>query len=181
MIIKKQKLDGVYLIESKPFEDKRGRFSRHFCKEEFNKFGINFEIKQTNISENRKSKTLRGFHFQIPPYAENKILSCMKGSIHDIVLDLRTKSKTYLKWQSFKLYDSNRFILYVPGGCANAYMTLTDNTLIFYCHSEFYKSSHYKSIRYNDPLFRFDWPFVPEVISDKDKNIENFDTKNKFY
>ena len=104
----------------------------------------------------------------------------MKGSIHDIVLDLRTKSKTYLKWQSFKLSDSNRFILFVPVGCANAYMTLTDNTLIFYCHSEFYKSSHYKSIRYNDPLFKFDWPFAPEVISDKDKNIENFNPKNKF-
>ena len=96
MIIKKQKLDGVYLIESEPFEDKRGRFSRHFCKEEFNKAGISFEIKQTNISENKKSKTLRGFHFQTPPYAENKILNCMKGSIYNIVLDLRTKSKTYL-------------------------------------------------------------------------------------
>jgi dTDP-4-dehydrorhamnose 3,5-epimerase len=181
MIIKKQKLDGVYLVESKPFEDKRGRFSRHFCREEFNKAGISFEIKQTNISENKKSKTLRGFHFQTPPYAENKILNCMKGSIYNIVLDLRTKSKTYLKWQSFELSDANRFVLYVPGGCANAYMTLTDNTLIFYCHSEFYKPSYCKAIRYNDPLFKFDWPFAPEVILDKDKNIENYNIKNKFF
>jgi|TARA_Y100000294_G_scaffold14151_1_gene12598 dTDP-4-dehydrorhamnose 3,5-epimerase len=181
MITKKQKLDGVYLFENEPFEDKRGRFSRHFCMEEFNKAGINFEIKQTNISENRKSKTLRGFHFQLPPYTENKILSCMKGSIHNIVLDLRTKSKTYLKWQSFKLSDSNRLILYVPVGCANAYMTLTDNTLIFYCHSRFYKPSYAKAIRYNDPLFKFDWPFEPEIISDKDNNIENFNPKNKFF
>ena len=181
MIIKKQKLEGVYLIENEPFVDDRGRFSRHFCKEEFNKVGINFEIKQTNISENKKSKTLRGFHFQIPPYAENKILSCMKGGIHNIVLDLRSNSKTYLKWQSFKINDSNRLILYVPEGCANAYMTLTDDTLIFYCHSGFYKSSHAQAVRYNDPLFKFDWPFEPEVISEKDKNIKNLSLKNKFF
>ena len=181
MKIKQQKLEGVYLIKNEPFEDIRGRFSRHFCKKELNEIGINFEIKQTNISENRKSKTLRGFHFQIPPHDEKKILSCMKGSIHNIVLDLRKKSKTYLKWQSFQINESNRLTLYVPEGCANAYMTLTDNTLIFYCHSGFYKSTHGQAIRYNDPLFKFDWPFDPEVISEKDQNIKNFNPKKFFF
>ncbi len=169
-----QKLDGIYLIEPEPYEDERGMLRRNFCQHEFGEYGLMNEIKQTNISENKKKHTLRGFHFQLPPHGENKIISCIRASIYDIVVDLRKESKTYLRWQSFELTEENRLSLYVPIGCANAYLTLQDNTWILYYHSEFYKSGDESGVRYNDPLFKFDWPAEPKVISVKDLNIPDF-------
>ena len=103
-----QKLKGVYLIEAEPHKDERGMLRRHFCQREFNDNKLMVDIKQTNVSENMKKYTLRGFHFQLPPYGENKVISCIKGSIHDIVVDLRKESKTYSKWHSFELTEENR-------------------------------------------------------------------------
>tara|TARA_B100000945_G_scaffold303286_1_gene287676 strand:+ start:213 stop:746 length:534 start_codon:yes stop_codon:yes gene_type:complete len=167
----KTKLDSVYLIEPSPYYDNRGLFRRQFCQDEFANRGLMSEIKQTNISENKKKHTLRGFHFQYPPSGENKVISCIKGSIYNIVLDLREKSKTYLKWKSFKLSKENRVSLHVPIGCANAYITLEDDSWILYHHSEFYSKGNEGNVRYNDPFFKFHWPFEPKVISKKDLNI----------
>ena len=132
-----QKIEGVYLIEPEPYEDERGMLRRHFCQREFKDNNLMTDIKQTNVSENWKNHTLRGFHFQLPPHGENKIISCIKGNIYDIVVDLRKESKTYLKWQPFELTEDNRLSISLPIGCANAYLTLQDNTWIFYYHSEF--------------------------------------------
>jgi len=169
-----QELKGVYIIKPEPREDKRGMLRRHFCKKEFSDFGLMTKIKQNNVSENKKKYTLRGFHFQSPPHGENKVISCIKGGIYDIVVDLREKSDTHLQWQSFDLTEENRLSLYVPIGCANAYLTLQDNTWILYYHSEFYSPGNEGNIRYNDPLFNFKWPNEPEVISEKDLNISDF-------
>jgi len=170
----RQKFSGVYLIEPEPHEDERGMLRRNFCQQEFMENNLMVDIKQTNISENRKNYTLRGFHFQLPPHGENKIISCIKGSVYDIVVDLREDSETYLKWQSFELSEENRLSIYVPIGCANAYLTMQDNTWILYYHSEYYSSGDEGSIRYNDPLFKFQWPSEPNVISDKDLNISDY-------
>ena len=97
---------------------------------------MHFKIKQTNISENYKKYTLRGFHYQKKPYGEDKVISCIKGAIYNIVLDIRQNSKTYKKWQSFLLNEENKLNLILPKGCANAYLTLKDNTWILYYHSE---------------------------------------------
>ena len=172
-----QKLEGIYLIEPEPYKDQRGMLRRNFCQEEFNSFGLMSEIKQTNVSENNKKHTLRGFHFQYPPYGENKVISCIKGSIYDIVVDLREESETYFQWQHFELTEENRLSIYVPIGCANAYITLSDNTWILYYHSEFYMPGDEGGIRYNDPFFKFHWPAEPEVISEKDLNIPDWPTK----
>jgi dTDP-4-dehydrorhamnose 3,5-epimerase len=171
MKFSEKKLKGVYLIEPEPHVDERGMLRRHFCQHEFADYGLMTEIKQTNVSENRKKHTLRGFHFQFPPHGESKVVSCVKGSIFDIVVDLRKESKTYLQWQSFELTEENRLSLYVPTGCANAYLTLEKNSWILYYHSEFYSPGDEGSIRYNDPYFKFMWPAEPKVISDKDLNI----------
>ncbi len=171
MIFREQELFGVFLIEPEPYADERGLFRRHFCEREFSELGLLTGIKQCNVSENKRRYTLRGFHYQLPPHAENKLLSCIKGAVHDIVVDLRKGSETCLKWQSFQLTEENRLSLYVPAGCANAYLTLQDNTWIFYYHSEFYTAGAEGGIRYDDPLFNFDWPVKPEVISEKDRNI----------
>jgi len=169
-----QNIKGLYLIVPEGFKDKRGFLRRHFCHNEFKKKDINFKIKQTNISENYKKYTLRGFHYQKKPYGEDKVISCIKGAIYNIVLDIRQNSKTYKKWQSFLLDEENKLSLILPKGCANAYLTLKDNTWILYYHSEFYKKISEKRIRYNDPMFNFYWPKKPKVISDKDLNVKNY-------
>ena len=170
----KQSLSDVYIIEPEPFKDNRGALRRHFCENEFKENGLMNSIKQTNISENIKTNTLRGFHYQYPPYGENKVISCVKGRIFDIIVDLREESTTYLKWQSFEISEENRRSLYVPKGCANAYLTQDDNTWILYYHSEFYSPGNEGGIRFNDPFFKFIWPNNPAVISDRDSNFSNF-------
>ncbi len=117
---------------------------------------------------------MRGFHYQLAPFGENKILSCIKGAIHDVVLDMRRQSNTYLQWEFFELTEQNRLSLYVPEGCANAYLTLEDDTWIFYYHSEFYAPDAEAGIRYNDSFFKFDWPVEPLVISEKDNSLPDF-------
>ena len=124
MIYLKQKIKGLMLIKPEPFVDNRGFFRRIYCYKELNLKKIKFSIKQANISENKNIQTLRGFHYQKFPYGEDKIISCIQGEIHNIVIDMRKNSKTFMKWQSFRLSETNRFGLLVPKGCANAYLTL---------------------------------------------------------
>jgi dTDP-4-dehydrorhamnose 3,5-epimerase len=174
----KQKISGVFIVEPEPYSDERGLLRRHFCRKEFEAHGLMPDVKQCNISENKKRHTLRGFHYQLPPHGEDKILSCIKGAIFDVVMDLRGTSDTYLKWESFELTEENRLSLYVPKGCANAYLTLKDNTWIFYYHSEAYAPVAEAGIRYDDPFFKVDWPAKPAIISEKDGCYPDFD-KNK--
>jgi len=174
-----QKVPKAYLIEPEPFVDKRGLLRRHFCQREFAEHGILTDIKQCNVSENKRRYTLRGFHYQCPPHSEGKMLSCFKGSIYDIVVDLRPESHTYLQWIAVELSDENRMSLYVPPGCANAYLTLEDNTWILYYHSEFYSPGAEGGICYNDPFFQFKWPADPVIISEKDRNYPAFISEGK--
>lgn len=174
----RQKISGVYLIQPEPFTDKRGVFRRHFDQKEFKANLIDHKVVQANISENKFPYTLRGFHYQIAPYSEGKTLSCIKGAIFDIVVDLRPLSATYLKWISFQIDEDNRKSIHIPKGCANAFLTLKPNCVIHYYCSEFYDPKAEKGVRYNDPLFNFKWPHKPEVISEKDKNHPDFILKN---
>lgn len=174
MKFKQQKINGVYLIEPEPFIDSRGMYRRHFCQNEFKEHGLISNVAQANIVENKYKLTLRGFHYQKAPFEEDKTLSCLKGSIHDIVVDLRSTSPTYLKWLAFELNEANRYSLYIPKGCTHAVLTLEDNTIVHYYSSQFYHPNSEAGIRYNDPLFNFKWPHQPEVISYKDKNHPNF-------
>ncbi len=169
-----QKIAGVFLIEPQPFADERGVFRRHFCKKEFAAHNIAVDVCQSNVSENKLRHTLRGFHYQLAPYGEGKTLSCLVGSIYDVVVDIRPQSPTYLAWLSFNLTAENRTSLHVPPGCANAFLTLQDNCLIHYYCSQFYAPDAERGIRYNDPAFKFQWPFEPAVISDKDKSHPDY-------
>ena len=124
MIFQKQKIKDLIVINPEPYTDRRGLFRRVYCFNELKLKKINFKIKQANISENKDTQTLRGFHFQKFPYGEDKIISCVQGEIHNIVIDMRENSKTFKNWQSFCLSEKNRLGLLVPKGCANAYLTL---------------------------------------------------------
>ena len=179
MIFRKLNLPNAYVIEPEPFKDERGLFRRHFCQKEFAKYPIMTNIAQCNVSENKYQQTLRGFHYQCLPNREGKILSCFKGSIYDVIVDIRPESPTYLRWITVELNEDNRSSLYVPPGCANAFLTLKDDSLIFYYCSEFYSPGAERGIRYNDPLFQFQWPAEPSVISEKDKHHPNFVNQKK--
>lgn len=170
----KQQINDVYLIEPEPFLDKRGIYRRHFCQKEFKKHSVDFQVAQANIVENKHQYTIRGFHFQKSPFNEGKVLSCIKGSAYDIVLDINPKSSTYLQWQGFDLSEGNRRSLYIPPGCTHAILTLEDNTLIHYYSSAFYAPNAEGGIRYNDPFFNFKWPHQPKIVSNKDKNHPDF-------
>ena len=171
----KQDINGVWLVETEPVIDKRGAFHRHFCIKEFEQIGLPLRIVQTNISENKKKYTLRGFHYQIAPHEEDKVLTCMKGVLYDVVIDLRPESGTFMQWKAFELNSAENFSLYVPAGCANGYLTLEDSTTILYYMSEFYSPESYTGFRYNDPAFNVEWPAEPVVISEKDKIFSDFD------
>ncbi len=173
MIYKKQKLDGVFLIDATPNVDERGLFRRHYCENELKQNGIDFIVKQGNISENVKKYTLRGFHYQKPPSTESKIISCIIGSVYDVMIDLRPFSPTYLQWQEFTLSSEGRESLYVPVGCANAFLTMEDDTRIHYYMNDFYKTESF-GFRYNDPFFAIPWPVVPQALSDKDLTYPDF-------
>ena len=172
MLFKRQKIKDLILISPQSYTDKRGLFRRIYCLNELKLKKINFKIKQANISENKNTQTLRGFHYQKFPYGEDKIITCVQGEIHNIVIDMRVDSKTYKKWQSFRLSEKNRLGLLVPKGCANAYLTLKKKTWVLYFHSQFYKPGYEKSIKYNDPKFDFDWPKKIKLISKKDNSIK---------
>jgi dTDP-4-dehydrorhamnose 3,5-epimerase len=171
----KTHLPGVYLIEPTPYTDHRGLLRRHYCYKELRQEGIEFNIRQTNISENKLVYTLRGFHFQLPPHQEIKQISCVRGVIYGIILDLRPESSTYRQWFSYQLDGENRLSVLVPEGCANAYMTLAPDTWILYYHSEYYNVGYEMGIRYDDAQFNFSWPKEPAIISDKDAGYPVFE------
>ena len=168
-------LSGVWLIEPEPFTDERGVFFRHFCAREFAAHGLDSAAVQGNISVNPHPGTLRGFHYQEPPFEEAKTLSCITGSIYDIVVDLRQQSPTFMKWISVELSALESQSLHVPSGCANAWMTTTPSTIVHYYMSELYSPQAYRGFRYNDPAFSFRWPMEPKVISEKDRHLPDFD------
>jgi dTDP-4-dehydrorhamnose 3,5-epimerase len=174
MKIKKLKFEGFYLIKPLCYKDNRGFFFRNFCEREFRKKKINISVKQGNISINLKKGTLRGFHYKDKPSKEYKVISCMRGSIFHSAVDLRKKSKTFMQNFSIKLKSSDNLSLVIPPLCANAFLTLENNTVIHYYMGDFFENNKYKGFRYNDPLFNICWPFEPQVINNRDKNYPDF-------
>lgn len=173
MKVSKTKIKGAYLIEMEPVSDFRGSFARQFCKNEFAKYGIDFNICQCNISKNPKAGTLRGMHYQKEPYPEIKMVSCTRGKIFDCIVDLRENSETYLKWEGFELGDNNNKMLYIPAGCAHGFQTLEDNSTVYYQLGEFFMPEHYSGVRWNDPKIGIEWPQTQNIIiNDRDNSYE---------
>lgn len=171
MIFTETKLSGAYVIDIEAIEDERGFFARSWCKNEFEKLGLNPKLVQCNISFNKKKGTIRGMHFQGSPYEEAKLVRCTRGSIYDVIIDLRSDSPTYLQWFSIELTSDNRKMLYIPEGFAHGFQTLEDNTEVFYQMSEYYHPENAKGIRWNDPTIDITWPLENPTISLKDGNL----------
>lgn len=166
-----QKLPGVYLIELERHQDERGFFARQFCRQELAAHGLDFDIKQCNLSGNLRAGTLRGLHYQKDPYPEIKIVSCLQGRIFDVVVDLRPNSPTYLQHISTELSAQNGRMLYIPPLVAHGFQTLEDNTVIYYQLGEFFHPEAYAGVRWNDPKLNIHWPPCQNrIINERDAN-----------
>ncbi|WP_091882355.1 dTDP-4-dehydrorhamnose 3,5-epimerase [Phyllobacterium sp. OV277] len=161
-------LSGAWLIETRPHADERGSFARTFCAQEFIERGLETRFVQHSSSRSLKMHTLRGMHFQTTAYAEVKVVSCTKGAIWDVIIDLRKDSTNYGHYAGFELSEGNNRQIYIPKGFAHGFQTLSDNAVVSYLISEFYYPPAASGVRFDDPAFAIDWPALPSVISDKD-------------
>jgi dTDP-4-dehydrorhamnose 3,5-epimerase len=171
MIFKETAVKDAFVIEIEKRTDDRGFFARTWCKNEFEKHGLNTNLVQVNIAYNKKRGTLRGMHYQIAPYAETKLIRCTKGAIYDVIIDIRKNSSTYKQWIGVELTEDNYKMLYVPEGFAHGYLTIKDQTEVIYQVSQFYAPNSEQGIRWDDPSFNIKWPETDErIISEKDRN-----------
>ncbi len=174
MIFAETNLKGAFLVEPEKIDDERGFFARTFCQEEFKAHGLNPRFVQCNISFSKKRGTLRGMHYQLPPQAEAKLVRCARGSIYDVIIDLRSDSSTFKQWIAVELTAEDRRMLYIPGMFAHGLMTLEDDTEVFYQMSQFYKPESAQGIRWDDPSFGIKWPQPPTIMSKKDRAYPDF-------
>ncbi len=162
-------LRGAYTLKIDPIEDDRGFFARSWSDDVISNMGLDCRIAQCSISFNRHMKTVRGLHFQQPPFAETKIVRCTAGAIFDVILDVRPDSSTFLKWYGQELNCDNRDALYIPVGFAHGFQTLTDNAEVFYMISTQFNPGAARTIRWDDAALGITWPHRRDiVISHKD-------------
>ena len=159
---------GVYRLDAHWIGDQRGGFARLFCQKEFEPYLAQGAIRQINYSMNRERGTVRGLHYQNPPYAEIKIVRCVAGKILDIVVDLRQGSPTFLHWLGVELSAENRQALLIPHGCAHGFQTLEEDSQLLYFHTEDYSPGAEGGIRHDDPLLGIEWPLAPIKLSHRD-------------
>jgi len=180
MIFKETTIKDAYIVELEKIEDKRGFFARSFCMNEFADHNIPFTPVQENTGYSKHKYTLRGLHYQINPYAEQKLIRCIKGSLYDVIVDVRPQSPTYKQWFGLELSANNHTMLYMPKGCAHGYQTLTDDTQISYMVSAYYKPEAERGIRWDDSEIDIDWKESENVIvSEKDCNWPDFNDSNR--
>src|SRR5215472_12246959 len=174
MIFHASKLRGVFEIHLEPRSDERGFFARTWCQREFESNKLNPKLVQCSVSFNSRKGTLRGMHYQAPPFEETKVVRCTRGAVYDVVVDLRLDSPTYKDWIAVVLTADKRNMVYVPEGCGHGFLTLEDKSEIFYQMSEFHSAESTRGVRWDDPAFRIAWPEKVEVISERDRTYPNF-------
>lgn len=174
MIFQETPLAGAYVIDIQRLEDERGFFARTWCQREYTAHGLNPRLAQCSISFNKVRGTLRGMHYQLPPYAEAKLVRCTRGAIFDVIVDLRPESPTYKQHFGLTLTSESRTMLYVPEGFAHGLLTLEDNTEVLYLISEFFAPDYARGFRWNDPAFAIQLPAAVQVISERDASYPDF-------
>ncbi len=170
MRINKLALEGAFVIEPEPSTDDRGLFARIFCKEELQSILHGKSIVQVNHSMTRHKGAIRGMHFQWPPTAEIKMVKCLRGSVFDVMIDLRRDSSTFLKWHGEKLSAENTKMMYIPEGFAHGFQILEQNSELLYLHTEFYSPECEGGVRYDDPTITISWPLEVMDMSERDQN-----------
>lgn len=168
-------LPGAWLITQRRMEDERGYFARTYCEAEFAARGLHTRWPQCNESHNAHKHTLRGMHWQAAPHAEVKLVRCVSGAVHDVIVDLRPDSPTRFQSYGVDLSDDNGRMLYIPEGFAHGFITLTDNARVLYQMGACYEPGAARGARYNDPAFRIYWPHPPAVISERDRTYPDYE------
>jgi dTDP-4-dehydrorhamnose 3,5-epimerase len=160
---------GAKVIDPTPHSDERGRFMRAWCTREFAEQGIKFLPLQANMGLSRRKGTIRGMHFQEAPALEAKLVRCTRGSIFDVVLDVRPSSSSFRSWHGVVLSAENGRMLYVPEGCAHGYQTIEEDTEMYYMASAFYTPEAARGVRFDDPVFQIKWPLPATAVSEQDR------------
>ena len=169
-------VDGGRIAELESHVDARGSFARVWCSEELAREGLLGDFRQCNLSYSASAGTLRGLHYQAEPYAEAKLVRCVRGAVFDVMVDVRRASPTFRRWFGVELTDRNRRMLYVPPGCAHGYLTLTPDAEVVYPVTQPYRAETERGVRWNDPAFAVEWPDVgPLTLSDKDRAWPDYD------
>jgi dTDP-4-dehydrorhamnose 3,5-epimerase len=174
VIFAESPLAGAFVIDLQRIEDNRGFFARGWCSEEFRAQGLVAAFTQLNVGFSKARGTVRGLHFQVPPYAEAKFVRCTRGAIYDVIVDLRRTSGTFCQWFAVELTASNGRMLYVPEGFAQGYQTLADESEMCYLTSRQYEPKAARGVRFNDPAFSIRWPLDVSVISRADQEWPDF-------
>jgi len=174
MIFTETPLKGAFVIDPEPVKDERGMFARTWCRKEFEARGLKAAWVQNNLSVNIQQGTLRGMHYQIAPHEEAKLVQCMKGTIYDVIVDLRPTSSTYCHYYSVVLSAENLRMLFIPETFAHGFLTLEDDSEVFYHMSEFYAPGSARGFRWNDSVFNIEWPEPVSAVSEKDMNWPPF-------
>ncbi len=170
-------IEGVIIIETEWMRDERGGFMRSFCERELAAAGIKFHTVQTNLSHNVSRGTLRGMHYQDMRAPEPKIVRCIRGAIYDVALDVRAGSPAFGKWEAVELSAQNSRALFIDGGIAHGFISLTDDAELLYHMGGFYEPDLARIVRWNDPAFGIVWPVQPSVISPRDAHAPDFYTQ----
>jgi dTDP-4-dehydrorhamnose 3,5-epimerase len=161
---------GAWLVEPEPKGDSRGWFMRVWCQQEFEDHGIDFTPIQANMAHSIRRGTLRGLHFQVAPAPEAKLVRCTRGSLFDVVVDLREHSPTYRAWHGVQLSAQDGRMLYLPEGCAHGCQALEDTTELHYLTSARFSPGHARGVRYDDPLIGVHWPLPVTEVSQQDRS-----------
>jgi dTDP-4-dehydrorhamnose 3,5-epimerase len=174
VIFVETRVPGAFVVEPERLEDERGFFARIWCAREFAERGLDPRLVQCSISLSERKGTLRGLHYQAPPYAEAKLVRCTRGAVHDVIVDLREDSPAFLRHVAVELSAVNHRMLYVPEGVAHGFQTLEDHSEVAYQMSAFHAPSHARGVRWNDPAFGIVWPPDERIVSERDRSYPDF-------
>ena len=176
-VITETPLAGLKRIERLPLGDARGFLARLFCAEELSAAGWHGPIAQINHTLTETPGTVRGLHYQLPPHAEMKLVSCLRGAVWDVAVDLRAGSPTYLAWHAELLSADNHRALLIPEGFAHGFQTQTPNAEMLYCHSSFYAPAFEAGLNPLDPRLAVTWPLLVQGLSPRDAGHMMIDAK----
>ena len=174
MIFVPTPLPGAFVVEPQRHLDERGYFARTWCRREFESQGLGADLVQCSSSRNSRRGTLRGMHWQAPPHGETKLVRCTRGAIWDAIIDLRPDSPAYCQYFGVELTENSGRALYIPEGFAHGFVTLEDDTEVFYQMSNYYEPSASRGVRWNDPAFGIVWPVADPIMHQRDREYSDF-------
>lgn len=173
------RISDLYVVETFPYKDVRGEFSRLYCDIELSRLIGTRRIVQMNYSRTSLAGAVRGMHFQMPPYAEMKLVRCLNGHVWDVAVDLRKDSPTFLQWHAEELTPANNRMMVIPEGFAHGFQVMEPNSELLYLHTAFYKPDAEKGLRHNDAMLNITWKLKPTDLSERDQTHAYLDLNFK--